>query len=87
MGNRITFDEISQQLFSIYRVTLCNLQNEIQNDSPYLVRYGQLESVIGNLCKETTEVSYASNLFTVPKMLYCIIVKVKLAIRAAKCTD
>ena len=25
----------------------------VQNDSPYLVRYGQLESVIGNLCKET----------------------------------
>ena len=55
MGNRITFDEISQQLCSIYRVTLCSFQNEVQNDSPYLVRYGQLESVIGNLCKETTE--------------------------------
>ena len=55
MGNRITFDKISQQLCSIYRVTLCCFQNEVQNDSPYLVRYGQLESVIGNLCKETTD--------------------------------
>ena len=45
MGNRITFDEICQQLCSIYRVTLCSFQNEVQNDSPYLVRYGQLESV------------------------------------------
>ena len=55
MGNRITFDKISQQLCSIYRVTLCSFQNEVQNDSPYLVRYGQLESVIGILCKETTD--------------------------------
>ena len=55
MGNRITFDEISQQLCSIYRVALCNFQNEVQNDSPYLVRYGQLESVIGNFCKEATD--------------------------------
>lgn len=55
MGNRITFDEICQQLCSIYRVTLCSFQNEVQNNSPYLVRYGQLESVIGNLCKETTD--------------------------------
>lgn len=45
MGNRITFDEICQQLCSIYRVTLCSFQNEVQNNSPYLVRYGQLESV------------------------------------------
>ena len=49
MGDWITFDEISQQLCSIYRVTLCCFQNEIQNDSPYPVRYGQL--VIGNHCK------------------------------------
>ena len=55
MGNRITFDEISQKLCSIYRVTLCCFQNEIQNDSPYLVRYGQLESVIGNLRKEAAD--------------------------------
>ena len=55
MGNRITFGEICQQLCSIYRVTLCSFQNEVQNDSPYLVRYGQRESVIGNLCKETTD--------------------------------
>ena len=55
MGNRITFDEISQQLCSIYRVTLCDFQNEVQNDSPYLVRYRQFESVIGNLRKETTD--------------------------------
>lgn len=55
MGNRITFDEICQQLCSIYRVTLCCFQNEIQNDSPYLVRYGQLESVIGNLSKEAAD--------------------------------
>ena len=55
MGNRITFDEISQQLCSIYRVTLCRFQNEVQNDSPCLIRYGQLESVIGDLCKETTD--------------------------------
>ena len=55
MGNRITFDEISQQLCSIYRVTLCSFQNEFQNASPYLVRCGQLESVIGYLCKETTD--------------------------------
>ena len=55
MGYRITFDEICQQLCSIYRVTLYSFQNEVQNDSPYLVRYGQLESVIGNLCKETTD--------------------------------
>ena len=79
MGNRIPFDEISQQLCSIYRVTLCSIQNKIQNDSPYLVRYGQIESVIGYLRKRPTMVSYASNLFTVHKMLYCIIVKVKLA--------
>ena len=38
---------ISLQLCSIYRVTLGSFQNEIQNDSPYLVRYGQFESVIG----------------------------------------
>ena len=55
MGNRIPFDEISQQLCSIYRVTLCSFQNEFQNASPYLVRCGQLESVIGYLCKETTD--------------------------------
>ena len=55
MGNRITFDEICQQLCSIYRVTLCCFQNEVQNDSPYLVRYGQLESVIGNLSKEAAD--------------------------------
>lgn len=55
MGNRITFDEICQQLCSIYRVTLCSFQNEVQNNSPYLVRYGQLESVIGNLSKEATD--------------------------------
>ena len=55
MGNRITFDEISQQLCSIYRVTLCSFQNEVQNESPYLVRYEQFESVIGDLCKETTD--------------------------------
>lgn len=30
MGNRITFDEICQQLCSIYRVTLCCFQNEVQ---------------------------------------------------------
>ena len=30
MGNRITFDEISQQTCSIYRVTLCSFQNEVQ---------------------------------------------------------
>ena len=46
MGNRIIFDKISQQLCSIYRVTLCSFQNDVLNDSPYLVRYGQLESVI-----------------------------------------
>ena len=55
MGNRITFDEICQQLCSIYRVTLCCFQNEVQNDSPYLVRYGPLESVIGNLSKEAAD--------------------------------
>ena len=55
MGDRITFDNISQQLCSINRVTLCSFQNEVQNDSPYLVRYGQLESDISNLCKETTD--------------------------------
>ena len=55
MGNRITFDNISQQLCSINRVTLCSFQNEVQNDSPYLVRYGQLESVIGNLSKEAAD--------------------------------
>lgn len=55
MGNRITFDKISQQLCSIYRVTLCSFQNEDQNESPYLVRYGQLESVIGNLSKEAAD--------------------------------
>lgn len=52
MGNSITFDEISQQLCSINRVTLCCFQNGIQYDSPYLVQYGQLERVIGNPCKE-----------------------------------
>ena len=55
MGNRISFDEISKQLCSIYGVMLCYIQDEIQNDAPYLVRYGQFESVIGNLCKETTD--------------------------------
>ena len=54
MGNRISFDEISKQLRSIYGVMLCYIQDEIQNDAPYLVRYGQFESVIGNLCKKTT---------------------------------
>ena len=29
-----TFDEICQQPCSIYRVTLCCFQNEVQNDSP-----------------------------------------------------
>ena len=79
MGNRITFDKISQQLCSIYRVTLCSFQNEAQNDSPYLVRYEQLESVIGNLCKETTDgfIRFKSLHCT---QLYSIIVKVKLAI-------
>ena len=63
------------------RVTFCSFQNEVQNDSPYLVRYGQLESVIGNLsAKRPPMVSYDSNLVTVHKMLYFIIVKVKLAI-------
>ena len=81
MGNRITFDEISQKLCSIYRVTLCCFQNEIQNDSPYLVRYGQLESVIGNPQQRGRRWFHTlqiSSLYT--KMLYCIIVKVKLAI-------
>ena len=55
MGNRISFDEINKQLCSIYGVMLCYIQDEIQNDAPYLVRYGQFESVIGNLCKETTD--------------------------------
>ena len=41
MGNRIIFDEICQQLSSIYRVAIRSLQNEVQNDSPYLVRNGQ----------------------------------------------
>ena len=54
MGNRISFDEISKQLRSIYGVILCYIQDEIQNDAPYLIRYGQFESVIGNLCKKTT---------------------------------
>ena len=54
MGNRIIFDKISQQLCSIYGVTLCYMQNEIQNESPYFVRYGQLKSVIGNFRKEAT---------------------------------
>ena len=55
VGKRIIFDEISQQLGSIYRVTLCYLENAIQNDSPYFVRYGQFERVIGNFCKEATD--------------------------------
>lgn len=33
------------EVCSIYGVTLCSFQNEVQNDNPYLVRYGQLESV------------------------------------------
>ena len=41
MGNRIIFDEIRQQLSSIYRVAIRSLQNEVQNDSPYLVRNRQ----------------------------------------------
>ena len=55
MDTRISFDEISKQLRSIYGVMLCYIQDEIQNDALYLVRYGQFESVIGNLCKETTD--------------------------------
>ena len=87
MGNRISFDEISKQLRSIYGVMLCYIQDGIQNDAPYLVRYGQLRVSLVTSAKRPPIVSYASNLFTVHKMLYCIIVKVKLAIWAAKCTD
>ena len=65
MGNRISFDEISKQLRSIYGVMLCYIQDEIQNDAPYLIRYGQFESVIGNLCKKTT------NSFIRLKSLHC----------------
>ena len=31
MDYRITFDEICQQLCSIYRVTLCSFQNDVDN--------------------------------------------------------
>ena len=55
MGNRIIIDEICQQLRCIYRVALRNLQNEVQNDSPYFVRNGQFESVTGDLCKEAAD--------------------------------
>ena len=80
MGNRITFDEICQQLCSIYRVTLCSFQNEVQNNSPYLVRYDNSRVSLVTSAKRPPMVSYASNLFTVHKLSYCIIVKVKLAI-------
>lgn len=52
MGNRFTFYEISQHLWSIYRVPLWSFKKMSKNN-PYLVRYGQLESVIGYLRKET----------------------------------
>ena len=55
MGNRIIIDEICQQLRCIYRVALRNLQNEVQNESPYFVRNGQFESVIGDLSKEAAD--------------------------------
>ena len=55
MGNRIIIDEICQQLRCIYRIALRNLQNEVQNESPYFVRNGQFESVIVDLRKEALE--------------------------------
>ena len=55
MGNRIIIDEICQQLRCIYRVALRNLQYEVQNESPYFVRNGQFESVIGDLSKEAAD--------------------------------
>ena len=80
MGNRIIIDEICQQLRCIYRVALRNLQNEVQNESPFLSVTDNSRVSLVTSAKRPPMVSYASNLFTEHKMLYCIIVKVRLAI-------
>ena len=80
MGNRISFDEISKQLRSIYGVMLCYIQDEIQNDAPYLVRYGQFESVIGELSKEAADGFIRFKSLHRAQDVICIIVKVRLAI-------
>lgn len=54
MGNRIFFDKISKQLRSIYGVTLRYVQDNLQDDNPYLVRNRQFERVVGDISKKTT---------------------------------
>ena len=80
MGNRITFDKISQQLCSIYRVTLCSFQNEVPKIAHILSVTDNSRVSLVTSVKRPPMVSYASNLFIIHKMLYCIIIKVKLAI-------
>ena len=52
---RCTPGRLAQKRGTGDRGTLARFQNHGQNDGPYLGRYGRLDSVIGNLCKETTD--------------------------------
>ena len=54
MELRIIIDKSTEKLTGIGRDQLCYFQYDIQYKFPYLVRNGQLERCIGNLCKERT---------------------------------
>ena len=84
MELRILINDCRKQFTSVSRDNLCYLQDGIQYQFPYLVRDGQLESISGGLVEEFPSVSYASNRFTIQRMLYCIMVSEKLAICAEK---
>lgn len=54
MELRITLNKSSEQFTGICRNQFCYLQDGIQDKFPYLVRNGQLESIIGSLGKDGT---------------------------------
>ncbi|NLV52170.1 MAG: hypothetical protein GXY64_02760, partial [Bacteroidales bacterium] len=54
MELRILINKRTEQLAGISRDKLCYFQDGIQDKFPYLVRNGQLESIISGLRKEST---------------------------------
>ena len=80
MGNRITFDEsASNSVASIEKRSAASKTKSKMIAHILSVTDNSRVSLVTSV-KRPPMVSYALNLFTVHKMLYCIIVKVKLAI-------
>ena len=86
MEFRIGINNRRKQFSGISRNHLCNFLDGVQYQFPYPVRDGQLESTSCDLTEDCSDGLVGLKTFHRAKLLDCIMVSVKLAICAEKCT-